>query len=92
MRRRSRLPVLIIGSIVVGLLLLNEETSVRQNLEYEKEIGRLETEIKLNKDSAEYYRQHRVAIEEGRNDLEHLAREQFKMKGPNEDIFILVEK
>lgn len=91
-RRRSRLPVLIIGSVIVVLLLFNEETSVHQNLVYEKEIGRLEAEIKLNRDSAEYYRMHREAIEQGRNDLEHLAREQFRMKGPNEDLFILVEK
>ncbi|MBD5191212.1 MAG: hypothetical protein HDS93_05070 [Bacteroidales bacterium] len=88
-RRRSRLPVLVAGSFVVLLLLFNEETSLRQNIEYEKEIGRLESEIKLNLDSAEYYRSHREAIELGRSDLEHLAREQFKMKRPGEDIYIL---
>ena len=88
-RRRSHLPVIIIGSIVVLLLFFNEETSVRLNMEYEKEISHLRQEIQENLDSAAYYRQRREALEYGTEDLEHLAREQYHMQRPGEDVFLL---
>ncbi|MDE7382207.1 MAG: hypothetical protein K2N03_08815 [Muribaculaceae bacterium] len=88
-RRRSHLPIIIIGSIVVLLLYFNEETSMALNMKYEKEINQLREEIKSNRDSAEYYRIHRIAIESGKADLEYMAREQFRMQRPTEDVFII---
>lgn len=91
-RRKSGLPVIVIGGVVVLLLFFNEETSVRLNMEYEQEISRLKREIKENQDSAKYYRSRREALECGTNDLEHIAREQYHMQKPGEDVFLLVEK
>ncbi len=88
-RRRSHLPVLIIGSLVVLLLFLNEETSVKLNVEYQNQINELQKEIKLNNDSAAYYRARREAIEKGNADLEAVAREQFHMQRPSEDVFLI---
>ncbi len=88
-RRRSFLPVLVIGSVVVMVLFFNEETSVRLSMEYEEQITELKNQIQENLDSAAYYRQRREALEHGHDDLEHLAREQYHMQRPDEDVFLL---
>lgn len=92
LRRRSTLPFVIVGSVIVLVLFLNEETSVKTNVEYEKRINMLKSEIKENQDSAAWYRQHRMAIEKGESDLEHLAREKYHMQRPTEDIYIYSEE
>ncbi len=78
------------GVFFIGLLLLNEDASFSQSMIYEKEILRLKKEIKENKDSAAYYRSRRLAIERGDEALEYIAREQYHMKRPTEDVFLLV--
>lgn len=89
LRRRSHLPLIIIGSVMVMLLFFNDETSLALNMQYEKEINRLALEIKECKDSAAYYRHEREAILHDSEDLEHLARERFHMQRPTEDVYIL---
>lgn len=87
-RRRGALPFIIIASVIVLVLFLNEDTSVKTNMEYEGRINELKREIQLNLDSAAYYREHRLAIENGESDLEHLARERYHMQKPTEDVFV----
>lgn len=82
--------MLIIGAFFVGILLLNDDASFTQSMVFEKEIVRLKKEIKENKDSATYYRSRRLAIERGDDALEYIAREQYHMKRPTEDVFLLV--
>ena len=89
-KRCANIPLLIIGTFFVGILLLNEDASFTQSMVYEKEIVRLKREIKENKDSAAYYRSRRLAIERGDDALEYIAREQYHMKRPTEDVFLLV--
>lgn len=88
-RRRSHLPMLIISAVVILLLFFNEETSVQLNAQYQKEINALNKQIRENLDSAEYYRTQRIAIEHGKNDLEHIAREHFHMQRATEDVYLL---
>ena len=88
-RRKSHLPLIIIGSLIVVLLFFNDETSLALNMKYEKEINALTEEIDLCRDSAIYYRSLREAIIHDTEDLEHLARERFHMQRPTEDVFIL---
>ncbi|MBD5203884.1 MAG: hypothetical protein HDS82_03295 [Bacteroidales bacterium] len=88
-RRRSSIPVLLIGSLVVLLLVLNEDTSISLNMEYERQINEIKAEIKLNKDSAAFYRSRRESILQGTADLEYLAREQYHMQRPTEDVYII---
>lgn len=90
-RRRSFLPVLAIGSVVVLVLFFNEETSIRLGMEYDHQISALKKEIKENLDSAAYYRSRREALEHDKGDLEYLAREQYHMQKPDEEVFILIE-
>ena len=89
-RRCANIPLLIIGVFFIGLWLLNEDASFTQSMLYEKEIVRLKKEIKENKDSAAFYRNRRLAIERGDEALEFIAREQYHMKRPTEDVFLLV--
>lgn len=91
-RRRSHLPMLIIGGIFVGALYLDDETSVKLNMEFDRKINSLKKEIALNYDSAAYYRERREGIERGKSDLEKMAREQFHMQRPTEDVFILSDE
>lgn len=88
-RRRSYLAALLVGAFVVVLLFFNDETSISKNIEYQKEINRLKTEIKEANDSAQYYREKRSAVLAGRDELEHLAREKFNMQKPTEEVYII---
>lgn len=91
-RRRGAIPFIVIATVIVAVLILNEETSVKTNMEYEAQINELKAEIKHNRDSAEYYRRHRIAIERGDDDLERLARERYHMQKPTEDVFVYGER
>lgn len=84
------MPLFLIGIFFVGILLLNDDASFSQSMQFEQEIVRLKQAIKENNDSAEYYRSRRIAIERGDDALEYLAREQYHMKRPSEDVFLLV--
>ena len=90
-RRRGAIPFILIATVIVVMLFLNEETSVKTNMAYEARIVELQNQIKSNKDSAEYYRSHRIAIENGEGDLEKLARERYHMQRPTEDVFVYEE-
>lgn len=87
-RHKGAIPFIVIATVIVLVLVFNEETSVKTNMEYEARIGELTKEIKSNRDSAAYYHRHRMAIEQGEADLEHLARERYHMQRPTEDVFI----
>jgi len=88
-RRRSHIPVVIIGALVIMVLYFNEDTSVTLNMKYDREINRLNAEIKEARDSAAYYRARREAIVAGEAPLEYMAREQYHMQRPSEDIYLL---
>lgn len=89
-KRSANIPLLLIGVLFVGILLLNDDASFSQSMQFEQEIIRLRKEIKECSDSAEFYRRQRLAIERGDDALEFLAREQYHMKRPSEDVFILL--
>lgn len=91
-RKRGAIPFLFIATVIIVVLILNEETSVKTNMEYEARINELKSEIKHNNDSAQYYREHRLAIENGEDDLERLARERYHMQKPTEDVYVYDEK
>lgn len=88
-RRRSHIPVILIGTLVVLLLYFNEDTSVTLNMQYDREINRLNECIREARDSAAYYRARRMAIEAGEAPLEYMAREQYHMQRPSEDVFLI---
>lgn len=89
---RTHLPLLIVGTIVILLLFFNEETSLSLNMKYDNEIRELKAKIKSNTDSAEYYRAKREDILNGTQDLEAIAREQYHMQLPTEDVYVIRDK
>lgn len=88
-RRRSHLTLLIIVGVIVLLLFFNDDTSLALNLKYQNEINRLQNEIKLNLDSAALYREKRLSVLAGRDELERLARERFNMQKNTEDVYVI---
>lgn len=88
-RRRSHLPLIAVCTLIIMVLFFNEDTSITLNVEYDREINELTREIEECLDSAAYYRSQREALIRGEDNLEHIAREQFHMQKPSEDVYIL---
>ena len=77
--------------MIVLLLFINEGTSLSRNIEYQKRISELKAEIKQCNDSAAYYKEKKEAILRGGAPLEYVAREQYHMQRPTEDVFLIIE-
>lgn len=88
-RRRSHIALLVIGTAVVLLLFFNEDVSWKHNMEYQEEIKSLKEEIKACNDSAAYYRMRREQLLTGTEQLEQIAREEYRMQKPTEDVYII---
>ncbi|MBD5172854.1 MAG: septum formation initiator family protein [Bacteroides sp.] len=88
-RRRSHLAVIAIGSVVIALLFFNDDAYWRHNMEYQEEIKALNIKIKECRDSAEYFRLSKERLLTGTEELEQLAREEYRMQKPTEDVYIL---
>lgn len=84
-------PLILVGGVVILLLSLNEETSATRNYSYMREIKELRREIKINEDSAAYYRRKRETLLRSTADLEQVAREQYHMQRPTEDVYVIVD-
>ena len=82
-------PLLLIGGIVIALLLLNDDVSISRNYSYMQEITGLRHEIQVNRDSAAYYRAKRRELTSSPDMLEHIAREQYQMQKPDEEVYLL---
>ena len=72
-RRKSHLPLLLIGSLVVALLFFNDDASISLNMKYDRQINELCEEIAACHDTAAYYRQQRLSIINGDENLEHIS-------------------
>lgn len=88
-RRRSHLPIVLVGMLVVLLLFFNDETSISLNMQYERKIVELKEQIKENLDSAEYYKNRRKILLNNPENLETVAREQYFMQRATEDVYII---
>ena len=75
---------------LIGVLLcLNDDVSISRNYQYMQEIAELKREIKLNRDSARYYKEKSDQLTSSPEVLEHIAREQYGMQKPDEEVFLL---
>lgn len=89
MRRRSHLAVIAIGTLVIALLFLNEDASWEHNMEFQAKIKSLNEQIKACNDSAQYYRNQREKLLTGTAELEQIAREEYHMQKPTEDVYLI---
>lgn len=88
-RRRSHLPVIILGVGVVSLLVFNEETSNEKAKMLNDRIVELKSQIKEAEDSALYYTEARNQLLTNADELENVAREQYGFQLPTEDVYIV---
>lgn len=89
LRRRSHIAVIAIGTLVITLLFVNEDASWRHDMEYQEQIKSLNEQIKICRDSAEYYRRQRNQLLTGVEELEQIAREEYRMQKATEDVYII---
>lgn len=89
LRRQSHLSVLLVAGAVIALLFLNEETSITRSRELDKEIASLKAGIAAAKDSAAYYKTARQRLQTHAEDLEKVARENYGMQRPTEDVYLV---
>lgn len=86
---RHYLTLTFIGVVaVVVYLSFFTENSVVKKWEYEKEIARLEAEIKESKDTLEYYNRLNNSLSTDRDEMERIVRERYHMQRPNEDVYV----
>ncbi|MDD6227527.1 MAG: septum formation initiator family protein [Bacteroidales bacterium] len=90
-RRRSHIAPLLIGGLVIALLFFNEDTSWKNNMEYQGQIKALQEQIDACNDSADWFRYRREKLLNGNEELEQIAREEYHMQKPTEDVFLLEE-
>lgn len=91
-RRRSHIAVILIGALVIAMLFLNEDASWEHNMEYQEQIKSLNEQIKICNDSAQYYRTQREKLLTETEDLEQIAREEFRMQKSTEDVYVIKRK
>ena len=89
LRRRSHLALLLIGGMILLMLFLNDDVSWKNNIRYQEEIKSLQEEIKACEDSADYHRNRREQLLTGTEDLEKIAREQYRMQKSTEDVYVI---
>lgn len=89
LRRRSHLAVIAVGTLVITLLFVNEDASWQHNMEYQEQIKSLNEQIKVCRDSAEYYRNQRNQLLTGLEELEQIAREEYRMQKATEDVYLI---
>ncbi len=64
------------------------ENSIMKKREYEKEIERLEAEIKNSRDTLEYYNRLNSSLSTDREEMERIVRERYHMQHSNEDVYV----
>lgn len=90
LRHRSYLAVIPVAVVVVAALLFsNGETSMTRARELDRQIEALNRAIAVTKDSTAYYRRALENLKTGTDDLEKVARENYGMQRPTEDVYIV---
>lgn len=86
-RRYLSLSALAIIGALVYVLFLNDN-SVVDHYGYEARIRDLKQEIRLNRDTLDYYRALNESLDTDRSTMEQIVREQYHMQRPSEDIYL----
>lgn len=87
-KRYISVSALVIAGALVYVLFFNDN-SILNHYQYEGAIDDLKAEIKVNRDSLEYYREMNSRLDTDREAMEQIVREQYHMQRPNEDIYLV---
>ena len=80
--------VISIGVIFIFVVFI-DENSVVKRIKLEREISDLKREIRLYQKQRDISTQKLENLNSGNDELEHIAREEYYMKKPNEEIFVI---
>ncbi|MFI3239701.1 MAG: septum formation initiator family protein [Bacteroidales bacterium] len=80
-------PLAVVLVFLIILLFVGDYSYVK-NADYKNTANAMEREIKLNYDTAKYYQRKIQELNTDKESLEKIAREQYKMKRDNEDVYI----
>lgn len=87
-RRHKYLITLLVFAVIIVFL---DENSILHRMEYAREIQRLKGEIEEYRAEYEEATRRLKELDADSSSIEHIARERYLMKKPNEDIFIFEE-
>ena len=87
-RRYLSLTLVAVAAFAVTILFFNEN-SFSRSWELQTRIDELEEQIRLAKDTMNYYRNLNRALDTDRETLERVVRENYHMQRPNEDVYIV---
>lgn len=75
--------------LFVIFIIFIDENSCIQRIRYDAEINDLRRQIAAQNDTTDYYNRQIERLKTDRNTVEQIAREQYYMSKPNEDIYIV---
>lgn len=79
---------LLLAVAVAAFVMFFNDNSVMDTYEAEREIDRLETLIRQEQDTLDYYRRLNASLDTDRETMERIVREQHHMQHPNEDVYL----
>ncbi|MDH6341493.1 cell division protein DivIC [Parabacteroides sp. PFB2-12] len=82
----------LVAIVFLALTLTAGDSSLYMRYQYDEKIRSLEKEIKGYQEEIKENREKLNALQTDREGLERFAREEYFMKKPNEDVFIIKEK
>ena len=86
-RRYISFTLLIVVAYLAFLLFFNENSMMR-SIDLDRTIDSLRTEIRVNQDSLEYYKALNNRLSTSPEEMERVAREQYNMNRPDEDVYV----
>lgn len=86
-RRYISFTLLIVVAYLAFLLFFNEN-SMMMSIDLDRTIDSLRTEIRVNQDSLEYYKALNNRLSTSPEEMERVAREQYNMNRPDEDVYV----
>lgn len=78
--------------VFVIFILFIDENSCIQRVRYDRQINDLRQQIAAQNDTTDYYNQQIERLKTDKNVIEQIAREQYYMSKPSEDIYIVEPK
>ena len=72
----------------LAFLLFFNENSMMRSIDLDRTIDSLRTEIRVNQDSLEYYKALNNRLSTSPEEMERVAREQYNMNRPDEDVYV----
>lgn len=78
--------------VFVIFILFIDENSCIQRVRYDRQINDLRQQIAAQNDTTDYYNRQIERLKTDKNEVEQIAREQYYMSKPSEDIYIIEPK